>query len=57
MVEIAELTSERTLKLTTDIVERFRPSDHFVVWVEGDTFYLKRIILPQVTGIVAQVSE
>jgi len=57
MVEIAELTSERTLKLPPDIADRFRPSDRFVVWVEGDTLHLKRITPPRVTDIVAQAPD
>jgi len=55
MVEIAELTSQRTLVLPVGVAARFRPSDHFVVWVEGeDTLYLKRITPPSVMDIVAQ---
>ena len=55
MVEIAELTSQRTLVLPAEIAARFRPSDQFVVWVEGsDTLHLKRITPPPVTDIVAQ---
>jgi hypothetical protein len=57
MVEIAEWTSQRTLKLPEAIVERFRPTDRFFVWVEGDTLYLKRITPPPVTEIVAQAPE
>ncbi len=57
MVEIAELTSRRTLKLPEKIAARFRLADRFVVWVEGDTLYLKRITPPPVTEIVAQAPE
>jgi len=57
MVEIAELTSQHTLKLPAEIAARFRPSDRFVVWTEGDTLHLKRITPPPVTGIVAQAPE
>ena len=57
MVEIAELTSQRTLELPEKIAARFRPADRFVVWVEGDTLYLKRITPPPVTEIVAQAPE
>jgi hypothetical protein len=42
MVEIAELTSQHTLQLPAEIAARFRPSDRFVVWAEGDTLHLKR---------------
>lgn len=54
MLEIAELTSQDTLKLPAEIAARFRPSDRFVVWIEGDALYLKRIMPPPVTSIVAQ---
>ena len=57
MVEIAELISQHTLKLPAEIATRFRPSDRFVVWTEGDTLYLKRITLPPMTRIVAQAPE
>jgi len=54
MVEIAELTSQDTLKLPADIAARFRPDDRFVIWVEGDTLYLKRINPVSVTEVVAE---
>ena len=54
MIEIAELTSQDTLKLPAEIAARFRLSDRFVVWTEGDALYLKRITPPPVTSIVAQ---
>lgn len=54
MVEIAELTSQHTLKLPAEIAARFRPSDRFVVWVGGDTLHFKRVTPPPVTSIVAQ---
>ena len=57
MVEIAELTAQYTLRLPTEIAARFRPSDRFVVWAEGDTLHFKRITPPPVTGIVAQAPE
>ena len=57
MVEIAELTAQRTLKLPEEIAARFRPSDRFVVWVEGESLHLKRITPPPVTSIVAQAPE
>ena len=57
MVEIAELTPQHTLKLPAEIAARFRPSDRFVVWVEGDTLLFKRITPPPVTSIVAQAPE
>jgi len=57
MVEVAELTSQDTLKLPADIAARFRPSDRFVIWVEGDTLYLKRINPVSVTRVVAEAPE
>jgi len=57
MVEIAEWTPQRTLKLPEVIAARFRPLDRFFCWVEGDTLYLKRITPPPVTEIVAQAPE
>ena len=57
MVKIAELTSRRTLKLPPEVADRFRPSDRFIVWAEGDTLYLKRITPLAVTEITAQAPE
>ena len=57
MTEIAELVAERTLLLPTEIAERFRPADRFVVWTEGDTLHLKRITVPSVTKIVEQAPQ
>ena len=57
MVEIAELTPGCALKLPAEIIGRFRPSDRFVVWAEGDTLHLKRITPPPVTEIVSRAPE
>lgn len=54
MNQIAELTSQYTLKLPAEMAAHFRPSDRFVIWVEGDTLHLKRITPPIVTEAVAQ---
>jgi len=43
MTEIAELTTSDTLRLPAEVAARFRPSDRFMVWAEGDALYLKRI--------------
>lgn len=43
MAEIAEMTPQRTVKLPAEIATRFGPTDRFIVWVEGDTLYLKHI--------------
>jgi hypothetical protein len=57
MAEIAELTAQHTLKLPPETAARFRPSDRFIVWVEGDTLHLKRITRSSVTEIIAQAPE
>ena len=57
MVEIAELSPQSTLKLPREIAGHFRPSDRFVVWVDGDTLHLKRITPLPVTDIVAEAPE
>lgn len=57
MVEIAELTPQHTLKLPAKVAARFRPSDRFVIWVEGDTLHLKRVTPPPVASIVGQAPE
>jgi len=57
MIELAELTAQQTLKLPADVAARFQLSDRFVVWVEGDTLYLKRVTPPAVTDIVARAPE
>ncbi len=57
MVEIAEMTTSDTLKLPAEVASGFRPSDRFIIWVEGDTLQLKRITPPTVTDIVAEAPE
>jgi hypothetical protein len=57
MVEIAEMTASDTLKLPAEVASRFRPSDRFVILVEGDTLQLKRITPSPVTSIVAEAPE
>jgi len=54
MTEIAELTTSDTLRLPAEVAARFRPSDRFMVWAEGDALYLKRIAPRSVTSIVAE---
>ncbi|MEW5988226.1 MAG: hypothetical protein AB1791_16480 [Chloroflexota bacterium] len=51
---IAELTPQYTLKLPIEVSYRFRPADRFIVWVNDDTLYLKRITPMPVTQIVAE---
>ena len=57
MIEIAEFTSQDTLRLPAEVAARFHPSDRFVVWAEGDTLHLKRITPLSVTSLVAQAPE
>jgi hypothetical protein len=57
MIGIAELTPQRTIRLPDDIADRFRPTDRFVVWLEGDTLHLKRLTPAAVTDIVAQAPD
>ncbi len=52
MADFAELVDDRTLVLPPELARRFRRSDRFAVWVEGDTVYLKRITPLPVTEIV-----
>ena len=54
MTEIAELTTDDTLKLPAEVAARFQPSDRFMVWAEGDALYLKRIAPRSVTELVAK---
>jgi hypothetical protein len=57
MSEIAEWTAQQTLKLPPEIASRFRPTDRFIVWAEGDALYLERITPTPVTQIVEQAPE
>ena len=57
MVKIAEMTASDTLKLPAEVASCFRPSDRFIILVEGDTLQLKRITPPPVTSIVAEAPE
>lgn len=54
MTEIAELTTDDTLKLPAEVAARFQRSDRFMVWADGDALYLKRIAPRPVTKIVAE---
>ncbi|MDA0241806.1 MAG: hypothetical protein OT477_00170 [Chloroflexi bacterium] len=44
MLELATITPNHTLQLPAAIAQRFSPADQFIVWQEGDTLYLKRLI-------------
>ncbi len=43
MFEIATLTHKDTLQLPVEISKRFKASDRFIVWMDGDTLHLKRM--------------
>ncbi len=57
MIEIAELNERGWLQLPPGIAERFHASDRFVVWMEGDALYLKRISRRAITDLVEQAPE
>ena len=57
MIEIAEFKSPDTLRLPEGVAARFRASDRFMVLVEGDALYLKRIAPRSVGSIVADAPE
>ena len=54
MMEIAELTTDDTLKLPAEVAGRFQRSDRFLVWADGDALYLKRIAPRSGTKLVAE---
>ena len=56
MSDLATLTTNYTLQLPDEIAKRFRPSDRFVVWVDGDTLHLKRV-MPSPLQVVADAPE
>ena len=43
MFELAMLQRDSSLKLPDILAQRFHPLDRFIVWIDGDTLYLKRI--------------
>ena len=53
MFEVATLNPNHTVALPVAIAQHFQPSDRFVVWVEGDTLHLKRI-MPSPLQVVEQ---
>lgn len=44
MTSVATLSKNHTLQLPTEIAEQFAPSDRFIIWMDGDTMHLKRIM-------------
>jgi hypothetical protein len=57
MPEITELTADNTVKLPIEIASKFRPSDRFMIWTDGDIVYLKRVTPLPVTDIVEQTTQ
>ena len=57
IARIVELGPQYTLKLPAEVAAHFRPSDRFVIWVEGDILHLKRLTPPLVTDTMAQAPE
>ena len=57
MSDIAELTTDGKLQLPLALAQRFRPTDRFLVWADGDTVHLKRITPIRVTEAVAQALQ
>ncbi len=53
MFEIATLTPNHTVQLPAEIASHFLPTDRFIVWLEGDTLYLKRLA----PSLLKQVEE
>lgn len=43
MSTFAQLAEDLSLILPDEIAEQFRPSDRFIVWIDGDTIHLKRL--------------
>jgi hypothetical protein len=57
MSEIIELTTNNTFQLPPTIAAEFQPNDRFMIWVEGDMVYLKRITPGAITNKVAQTPD
>jgi len=54
---VVEVSSDYKITLPLEIARRFRPTDRFFVWSQGDTLILKRVTIPSVTDIVATTPE
>ena len=54
---VVEVSSDYKITLPLEIARRFRPTDRFFVWSQGDTLILKRVTIPRVTDIVATTPE
>ena len=56
MFEIATLNANNTVQLPVEIAKRFLPADRFIVWLDGDTVHLKRL-MPSPLDRVADAPE
>lgn len=56
MPDVATFTTNQSLHLPSEVARRFRPTDRFIVWVEGDTIHLKRLA-PSALDVVEQASQ
>jgi hypothetical protein len=54
---IVELGPDNQLTLPDEVARRFRPTDRFLIWPQGDTLILKRVAVRRVTDIVEAASE
>ena len=55
-MELATFTPNLNLKLPNEVAKHFQPSDRFMVWLDGDTLVLKRLI-SSITQLVEQAPE
>ena len=54
MSGIPELAADGTLTLPGDVRRHFRPADCFLVWAEGVTVHLKRLMPLRLAEVVPQ---
>lgn len=51
MSNVATMNENSSLQLPEDLAGQFQPADRFIVWVDGDTIHLKRL-LPSAVDVV-----
>ena len=54
---IVELGPDYQLTLPAEVARRFRPTDRFLIWPQGDTLILKRVAVRRVTDVVESAPE
>jgi hypothetical protein len=54
---IVEVNQDKTITVPAEVTSKFRPTDRFVVWPQGDMLILKRVKPLRVTDVVANASE